>query len=1070
MPALTFVAYQTVAGDTDMSRITDLDLHAPAAGGRAVLYATTRFDGALTAWAVGPAGISLTDSAAYQRPDGAGAVADLGFVQTGPQTSAPTGGAVSLLSGGGDGGPLTLRLLGADGSLGPAQSLSNPPAFGGDLVEPLTVTLGSGAQVVYGGIAGHAGIGRVVFDATGQLTGSGITPDDPVAHADQVTALAAVTLAGGQYVFSASTADPGVTSWAVGADGGLTARAHLGANQGLWIAAPTALSVATLGAQTYLLLAAAGSGSISVMEILPNGSLRVIDHVIDDLGSRFAGVTALATVSLDGQTYIFAGGADDGISVMQLLPGGQLIARAHIADTQGMGLQNISALTAQISAGGIDIFAASSSETGITMLRFDPGPAGITRMTAFPGETLTGTTGNDIFIGGAGTDRLSGADGADILADGAGNDLLYGGAGADIFILTADGVTDRIQDFTLGQDQIDLSGWGLLRNIGQLSITASSTGMTIRYGTEVLVVRSNTGTPIDVARLQLTDLLNLTHIRTDLDLPDPDPDPQPDDPDPVSGDLVGTILSDVLTGPAEATRIFGLDGHDALTGGLGVDSLFGGHGNDTLDGQDSSSGPDSADHLQGGVGNDTYIIRNAGSCVVEGSTQGRADRVMVAVSYVLAAAAGVEILQTLSATGTAAIDLTGNGFSQRIIGNAGTNVLRSGGGGADTLEGLGGDDIYQVSNSADVVLELAGQGGNDRLYSTVSYALRRDAEIELLSASSHTATTALNLTGNALAQAIFGNAGANLLDDGGFGAADILTGLGGDDSYVVRNAGTQVVETAGQGLGQGLGQGGADRVFAALSFTLAADAGIEFLQTTSATGTGAINLTGNALAQAIFGNAGANVLDDGGGPGAAAADTLTGLGGNDTYLVRNAGSRVVEGSTQGTADRVLASVSYVLAADAGIEVLQTLSAAGTGTINLTGNGFSQRIIGNAGANRIDGKGGKDILTGGAGADRFVFATALGSAHVAVITDYSVADDTIWLDDALFTGLTPGTLAVSAFGANATGLAGDASDRLIYDTDTGALWYDRDGTGAGNRLRIALLDRGLDLTAADLFVY
>ena len=1056
MPALTFVTRQTLVGAAEMSQITALDLCTPVPGGASVLYATTRFDGAISAWTVAAGGFSFADSAAYQRADAAGAVAGLGFVQG--------AAGLCLLTGGGDGGALTLRQLGGDGSLGPAQGLGAGgfPGFGGDLVDTLTLTLGpgpgsgagSGTQVVYGGIAGQAGLGRVLFDAQGQLTGTALTADGPGVHADQITALAQANLGGVQYLFSTSTADPGVTSWAVGAtgDGALTASASLDAADGLWIAAPTALEVAEIGGRTYLLLAAAGSGSLSVMEVLPTGGLRVTDHVIDDLGSRFAGVTAMATASLDGQTYVCVGGADDGISVLQLLPGGRLIARAHMADTTAMGIDNISALTVYVQGAGFDIFAASSSETGITMLHFDPGPAGITQQTAFPGETLTGTPGNDIFMGGAGNDRLSGAAGADILMDGAGNDLLTGGAGADIFVLCADGITDRIQDFTLGEDRIDLSAWGQLRNIGQLTLTATGTGMIISFGTEVLSVRSATGTSIPTAQIQLEDLLNLTHIGLEPPLP-PD-QPQPVDPDPVAGDMVGTVLSDSLAGPATDTRIFGLAGHDTLVGGAGADSLFGGAGDDALDGQDG------ADLMQGGAGNDSYMVRNSAMRLIEGSMQGSADRVLAAVSFTLEADVQIEVLQTTSAAGTAAIDLTGNGSSQRIIGNAGANVLRTGGGpgdlGADTLQGLGGDDIYQVTNSADLVIEQAGQGADDRVYSAVSYALTADAGIEVLSANSYTSGRALDLTGNGFAQQIIGNAGVNRLEDGA-GAADTLTGLGGDDSYVLRHAGSLIVEGAGQGT--------ADRVFAAVSFALAADDDIEFLQTVSASGTAALNLTGNALSQSLFGNAGANMLEGGGG-----ADTLSGGAGDDTYVIRMAGGRIVEGAGQGSADRVLAAVSFTLEADVQIEVLQTIFTGSLTALNLTGNALAQRIIGNAGDNRLDGREGKDILTGGAGADRFVFSAGLGFAHVDRITDFDTGDDTIWLNHALFDGLSFGALSAAAFRANTTGLAGDAMDRLIYDSGSGELWFDRDGSGAGSRVRIALLDYQPGLTAADFFIY
>ena len=117
-------------------------------------------------------------------------------------------------------------------------------------------------------------------------------------------------------------------------------------------------------------------------------------------------------------------------------------------------------------------------------------------------------------------------------------------------------------------------------------------------------------------------------------------------------------------------------------------------------------------------------------------------------------------------------------------------------------------------------------------------------------------------------------------------------------------------------------------------------------------------------------------------------------------------------------------------------------------LNLVGNGFAQTIRGNAGANSLNGGMGNDTLQGGTGTDVFVFSTALGSSNIDVISDYSVIDDQITLDDIVFTGLARRGLAATAFTANETGLATNASHRIIYETDTGHLYFDADGSGSG----------------------
>ncbi|WP_394893698.1 hypothetical protein ACG873_25900 [Mesorhizobium sp. AaZ16] len=125
--------------------------------------------------------------------------------------------------------------------------------------------------------------------------------------------------------------------------------------------------------------------------------------------------------------------------------------------------------------------------------------------------------------------------------------------------------------------------------------------------------------------------------------------------------------------------------------------------------------------------------------------------------------------------------------------------------------------------------------------------------------------------------------------------------------------------------------------------------------------------------------------------------------------------------------------------------------------------------GGAGNDYLRGYLGNDTLTGCAGNDVFVFNTVPNSAtNFDRITDFSVYADTNWLDDAIFAALgAPGVLAAGAFRIGAA--AADASDRIVYNSVTGGLDYDADGTGGTGAIRFATLDAGLALTSADFFV-
>lgn len=69
-------------------------------------------------------------------------------------------------------------------------------------------------------------------------------------------------------------------------------------------------------------------------------------------------------------------------------------------------------------------------------------------------DTLLGLSGNDTLRGGDGNDDLLGGAGDDYLVGGLGNDTLQGGTGRDRFVLTLDGSTDTIADFTIGEDML----------------------------------------------------------------------------------------------------------------------------------------------------------------------------------------------------------------------------------------------------------------------------------------------------------------------------------------------------------------------------------------------------------------------------------------------------------------------------------------------------------------------------------------------------------------------------------------------------------------------------------------
>jgi serralysin len=428
-------------------------------------------------------------------------------------------------------------------------------------------------------------------------------------------------------------------------------------------------------------------------------------------------------------------------------------------------------------------------------------------------------------------------------------------------------------------------------------------------------------------------------------------------------------------------EIYGNHGNNQLTGSKFNDTINAGSGNDTL------NGGAGVDTMNGGAGDDTYFVDNISDIVTEQVNQGN-DLIKTSITYTLALAANVENLEL---TGTAAINGTGNSDANFIIGNTGNNIL-DGGSGIDTLIGGKGNDTYIVDNSSDVVTEL-GNEGIDLVKASDTYTLSANVENLTLTDGGNPDIDGI---GNELANTLTGNAGSNTLD-GGAGVDKLIGGLG-NDTYKVDLALTgttaanfkvalqdTITETAVVGSGIDTVElrslSGIDYSVMANTTTLILGANLENLDA-SATGTTKLNLTGNALANTLTGNDANNILDGGSG-----ADILIGGDGNDTYILDlkvSAGAiaiddTIVETNGIGTGvdsiklrgtTTLATPTTLVLDNIRGWENIEVLDASATGStkLNLTGNDLGNTLIGNAAANTLIGGTGDDTLNGGAGID------------------------------------------------------------------------------------------------------
>ncbi|OJF90225.1 polysaccharide lyase family 7 protein [Pararhizobium antarcticum] len=284
------------------------------------------------------------------------------------------------------------------------------------------------------------------------------------------------------------------------------------------------------------------------------------------------------------------------------------------------------------------------------------------------------------------------------------------------------------------------------------------------------------------------------------------------------------------------------------------------------------------------------------------------------------------------------------------------------------------------------------------------------------------------------------------------------------------------------------GSGRGEVAFLGLDFGHKVGAGLDGLVSLPKLIGGAGNdlLTGLAGNDALFGGAGKDTLKGGAGAdrldGGVGADILIGGSGNDKYVVDNSADIVSEGFSQGL-DFIIASVSFTLGAN-----VENMTLAGNGgAINATGNVLANTLVGNGSNNILRGYGGNDVLsgglgndvlaggtgrdtlTGGLGKDVFLFDKPAGIGNVDRITDFDILSDRIALDASDFSSLAVGALAQSAFVANLAGKATTPGQSIVYEIDTGKLFYDYNGNHSGGATQIASLQANLKLSYQDFFV-
>jgi Ca2+-binding RTX toxin-like protein len=490
---------------------------------------------------------------------------------------------------------------------------------------------------------------------------------------------------------------------------------------------------------------------------------------------------------------------------------------------------------------------------------------------------FTGSAGDDVILGRAVADTLGGGGGDDTVQGGDGNDSLAGGAGLDS--LMGEGGDDLVvfglSDVGVGESYD--GGAGFDTADFRTSGVADISGVALA-AVERLIVRASA--PTTIAAAQLADVTEITSLGTTFSLIGAAAstfDISGITFGPAYLGFTGSAGDDVILGRAVADTLGGGGGDDTVQGGDGNDSLAGGAGLDSLMGEGGDdlvvfglSDVGVGESYDGGAGFDTADFRTSGVADISGLTLAAVERLIVRASApttigaaqladvteitslgttfsLIGAAAGTFDISGIT-FGPAYLGFTGSAGDDVILGRAvadtlgggGGNDSIAGGGGNDSLAGLDGNDTLEGSTGANL---LAGGAGNDSL---------------------------IGLGGN---DTLDGGADADTLSGGA--GADSLVGGGGNDTYII-DALDVLSDSAGT----------LDRVLASFTYTLLA--GFEGL---NLLGGAAIDGTGNAADNSMFGNGGNNLLQ-----GLAGNDTINAGGGDDT-VIGGLGADLLQGAT-----------------------------------------------------------------------------------------------------------------------------------------------------------------------------
>lgn len=430
---------------------------------------------------------------------------ELLFQTEGDFKAANTNTGLQLYSFTGAGSYLKSAVLNSDGTL----SASRIVTSAGEALENITqLSTYSGTFSNFVALAkwNTQGLETYEIDQNGDFMPLDVVPDTNKSYLYDVSETITVNKNGQEYLLTASAKENGLTLFRTKSDGSLELHDSLGNHDGLPVNGLCAISIIEAWGETFAVVGATLTSSVSTVRINDMGVLFPADHITDDTATKFEHLAALGTFSAQGRAFVVAAGTDAGVTVLEILPGGELVVAANFLSDAYTPIRTVTGIEVSVVGDHAHIFLAQATRSQLIEFTVPLASLGST-IDAAGGRVTTGTSLDDLIFGSNGNDDIRGGSGDDRIIDGDGLDILRGNGGLDVFVFGVDDYQDQVLDFQMGYDRIDISAWGRLYSVSEIDIIPISGGAEIRFGDNSLIIITSNGRMLTEENLDNSDFI-----------------------------------------------------------------------------------------------------------------------------------------------------------------------------------------------------------------------------------------------------------------------------------------------------------------------------------------------------------------------------------------------------------------------------------------------------------------------------------------------------------------------------------------------------------------------------------